>query len=202
MKSDFTVEIFDLLIYIIPGFIILFAAYLLFPKILEEFKSKADNIIIVILIAFFLGVVNHQLSGISYSLFRRTTGFDFVEKICSNYNNIGKVKTIINDSLDIKTESNYDLYLYSKDYILENSEYHSSSIQRIIALYIFCRNSIIPVFLIGISFLIKIRKRITKFSWLIYFFSLTLIELILIFGFANYWQSAILYVFRVITISS
>jgi RsiW-degrading membrane proteinase PrsW (M82 family) len=199
MEGTFTVQLFDLLIYLIPGTIAAIGIYLLTKEFIpkEILKNSTQNILLAFVLIFFLGIIIHQAAGIGYSVFRRTFGFDYYEYVSKRYSEFETVKRKV-ESKTLEKLDSYQTYMYAKTYVLEKAKNQNSSVSRLIALCLCCRNSIIaiPFFLICLLFYLKKEKKLKRWRWLYITSFLGIMEILAIVGFAGYWKAYMNLVYR------
>lgn len=199
MEGNFTVQLFDLLVYLIPGLITVISLILLFErKIPESLKKKpAGSIIYILIISFFLGLIIHQASGIGYFLCIKIFKFDIFEYQGEKFGEIEKVKEIVRKKIKTKSLAYYHTYNYAKIFVIENTKYQNATVKRLIALYLCCRNSMLAILILWISFLLFYKRKFgLKKRFILYSSGLFVItEILLAIGLFVYWSACIYTVF-------
>lgn len=192
MGNSFTVELFDVLIYLIPGFIFLAGCYLLFTGTAPTSTTQTDKqfvLIYALLSSFFLGVVIHVLSEAAYIAYEKVEG-SFVRKVVPTFEDIGKVREILSNKYQVRLTDDVFIYQYAESIAFEKSGKQSASISRLTALSIFCRNSVLPMLLLGFG-LLRLVKEKSRLFWLMWGIAIIVIEAVLIRGMFKYWAAAI-----------
>ena len=202
MTGSFTVELFDVLVYLLPGLLTFLGLYWLFS---ERFQmrgllgSSISNVVYVLLISFFLGVLVHIFSGFAYGVFRRAGDVRFIQNVVSKFEDMDKVRGIVTQRLDSSDSSDVAVYRYAEAVVIESANHHSASYSRMMALSILCRNSMIPL-----SLLFLVLGYHLKFTKWYYWIGLSILlistELLLYRGMVMFWYGAIKRVLRAVLI--
>ena len=199
MEENFTVQLFDLLVYLIPGLIIVISLILLFEgKIPEDLKKKpTGNVIYILIFSFFLGLIIHQASGAGYFFCAKILKFDIFQYQGEKFGEIERVKKLVRKKIKTESLAYYHTYNYAKTFVIENSKYQNATVKRLIALYLCCRNSMLAIFILWICFLLfNKRKSGLKKRFVLYSSGILIItEILLAIGFFVYWTACIYTVF-------
>jgi hypothetical protein len=208
MDTPFTVQLFDILVYLIPGAITAAGIWLFFRRVITKLLpniAPTVRIVTLILSAFFLGVVLHATAESAYSLYQRIIGRRFIQTVAGQFQDIELVRRIVKDSLQVNLANDGDVYRYAEVVVLERTQNQSSSVSRFIALSVFCRNSMLAliVFSVGLTkhlaserLLAMLQKRKRLLVVIAAFLSLVILETLLYRGMNSYSSAAINKVLR------
>jgi hypothetical protein len=208
MDTPFTVQLFDILVYLIPGAITAAGVWLFFRRVINKLLPNIGStirIVTLILSAFFLGVVLHATAESAYSLYQRIIGKRFIQSVAGEFQDIELVRRLVKDSLQVNLANDGDVYRYAEVVVLERTQNQSSSVSRFIALSVFCRNSMLAliVFAIGLikhltseRLLAGLPKRKRYLLVIAAFLSLLVLEILLYRGMNSYSSAAINKVLR------
>ncbi len=197
MDGKFTVELFDLLTYLLPGLIVIAAISVMFGKRILHFVPKETTMKVLsgFLCAFFFGVLTHVVITNIFSLSIVATKMSLTNRHLEGFKEIAEVKLRLEKKIGIISQDNGSIYRYAETFVIENGDAQAASISRLLALSLFCRNSVLPIFLVGCSLIYTSRRK--KISFIVLLIGLTIcVELILIRGFINYYSAAMSKVLR------
>ena len=209
MESAFTVQLFDLLVYLLPGLIILLAIFLFlkerFPTKLIVSEAKFA-IVYVLLFSFFAGVLIHIASTGAMALYRRIVHSNYLHEAMNTFEDQESVKRIVTEKLHAnwqKGDALYQddlLYRYAEIVVHEKASHQSASVSRLMALSIFCRNTLAPVAFLALALFPRIPGRRRWYRWLLFSVAVFSIEFLLIQGMIQYRATAARLTFRTLII--
>lgn len=199
MEGSFTVQLFDLLVYLLPGLILLLAFSLfcesgLSAKIIASEAKFA--IIYILLFSFFAGVLMHIASTGGMALYRRLVHRNYIHEVINTFEDRENVRKIVSEKIhaniqggDVLYEDDL-MYRYAEIMVHEKAPYHGATISRLMALSIFCRNSIIPVAILAIALFLRFQKSRRWYQWLLLSLIVLSVEFLLVQGMASYRATA------------
>lgn len=208
MDTPFTVQLFDILVYLVPGAITAAGVWLFFRGAISKLIPKIDNrvgIITLILSAFFLGVVLHATAESAYSLYQRIIGRRFIQAVAGDFQDIELVRRMVRDSLQVNLANDGDVYRYAEIVVVERTQNQSASVSRFVALSVFCRNSMLALIVLSVGLakhlvserlLLSLTKRKRCLIIIGALLSLIILETLLYRGMNSYYSAAINKVFR------
>ncbi|MGC2238301.1 MAG: hypothetical protein WA584_19260 [Pyrinomonadaceae bacterium] len=199
MESPFTVQLFDLLVYLLPGGIFLLAIFLLFGKKFSVKTTATETkfaIVYVLLFSFFAGVLIHIVSDSGMYVYRYVFNSNYIHEVMNEFEDRERVRKIVSEKLHASVQGedgNYHdalTYRYAEIVVHEKAPYHSASISRLTALSIFCRNSMIPIVVLLVALLFRFQKERQLRHWLMLVIILLAFEGLLIRGMNNYRETS------------
>lgn len=208
MDAPFTVQLFDILVYLIPGAITAAGIWLFFRKIIIKLFPAIDTkfgIVAVILASFFLGVVLHATAESAYGFYQRLIGRRFIQTVAGDFRDIETARKIAKESLPVNLWNDEDVYRYAEVVVVERTQNQSASVSRFIALSVFCRNSMLALFIFAVGlakqfvferFLSGYDKRKKLLVIIAAILSLLILETLLYRGMNSYHSAAINKVLR------
>ncbi len=192
MGNSFTVELFDILVYLLPGSILV-AAAMLFSDRLASFLLAMDSalrIVVLILVSFYLGVLAHVLAAGLDSLSTRVSGHSVVGRNIERFPDFPLVQETVRSLIPGSRDDKVVTFRYAESYVKEQTQRQSASVSRLVALSMFCRNSMIPLFLF--AFVLFRRAKINKKLQAALFWGTVVgAELLLVRAYVSYWSAAI-----------
>ena len=208
MDSPFTVQLFDILVYLVPGAITASGIWLFFRRVILRLFPSADikfRIVTMILSAFFLGVVLHATAESAYSLYQRLSGVRYLQNVAGEFRDIELVRKMVKDSLQVNLLNDGDVYRYAEIVVVERTQNQSASVSRLIALSVFCRNNMLALIIFSVGLmkhliserlLLNVARRKRHLVIIAAVVSLLMVETLLYRGMNSYYSAAINKVFR------
>ena len=150
----------------------------------------------MLLVSFLLGVLSHVISGGVHGEVTNFTPYFTVVKPLNEFSELGQAKRLASEKLHLSTDSPIELYFFAKTYVQDKLPSTSSSISRLTALSIFCRNSAFPILVLASAMILQIHKsrKNVKGNWKRYsgvLFATVVIQLLLIKGMLEYTGAAV-----------
>jgi hypothetical protein len=196
MDSSFTVQLFDLLVYILPGLILFAGIWLLLKGALTSLDlTKAAGLVYVLLLSFLLGVLSHVIAGVVHRLVEEFNNSVTLAKPLREFGELERAKRLAGEKLRLSTDD-VQLYFFAKIYVQDKLPGSSASISRLTALSIFCRNSAFPVLVLAAAATLQIykkRKRV-RGNWKRYcgiLFATVAVQLLLLRGMLEYTEAMV-----------
>lgn len=186
MSGSFTASIFEILVYLIPGIIILLAIYLWRSEQIKNQLSEIKDInsyylILFLSFAMIFGVVNHQTSK-SIQFLQRKMGSLSIQKTTNEFPAKELVKIrLINQLKDSTILDDKDqIYRYCLTYVREKSTGNLiQRIDRLSALSSFSVNLVFPSFFLFLIFISQTYKTNSFWDNLKYLILFLLLEFVL-----------------------
>jgi hypothetical protein len=204
MNSSFTVELFDLLVYLVPGAMALGGAYLLLSeqadKWISKLRSKGLTLTFSLIGAFFLGVVIHIIAGFGYSAIHKITDYDLVGSVTKDFHQRPLIDEILKEKYKVIPINDDEVYRYAEAVVFEKSVSQARNISRLMALAICCRNAMVSLVILTVAFIIRFRPKFRSHTLALTAF-LIVIEFLMFRGSVIYWAAAVQRVFRILIAS-
>lgn len=193
MKGQVTVQLFDVLVYLVPGTVFLAAIEI---GIQQSPPANGDLIgfAVHLFLAFSLGVIAHILAQISHGLINRILGANYLATEIPEFDGFDLVVARVGYVLGNPPRNLCAVFRYAEAFVMENSDTEAASIRRLMALHLFCRNSLIPIILLATAVLYRFPLSSEQVFVVVV---LTVVSgVILLFGTLRYWSAAIFKVLR------
>jgi len=208
MKSDFSIELIDILVYLLPGSMLLTGLYLIVnvycSDIFKSFKPiTALGVFAFLFLSLFTGILIHSVSSqlserVSEKLFMKCIHNEIQNEIKKgNYDYYGEVedniiKKISEDAKKILGKDDVKkfkfVFKYARTVVLDKSNTGHYKFYRTIPLKIFCLNSILPLFFLLIGIFLYLSKlnydcfQCNLAFWGSFFIALFLLEWLLFYS--------------------
>jgi len=196
MEGSFTVELFDILVYLLPGLIVLTAANWVWRGVHESVPNvgPAAKVACILLLAFFIGVLAHIVAAGGATVGSKVTRYFILDRTLAHFAEFDQVSRVVEKRIGTALPDRGVVYRYAENYVVEKAGRQSSSVSRLIALSLFCRNSLLPVAGLGVAWLW--RKRRTPVQLAFAFVAVGCVEAVLVAGWINYYSAAVNKVLR------
>lgn len=200
MDGSFIVQLFDLLVYLLPGLMSLLGVYLILRRKFPDMMAHADSKLVIIYFVVFSFVAGLLLQVLATSLngaYRWLANEDFILNNVRSFEGLERVREIVSEKTKIKLTSDGStyrddlIYRYAEVYVYEKAPNSSVSISRLMALSIFCRNSTIPVVILAVGVFLNIKRKKKWYVWAVLLLSIVLIEILLARGMIAYRAAAV-----------
>ena len=200
MEGQFTVQLFDILVYLGPGAISLAAIMVISGYKLGSSSDEAKGVRIALglLAVFFLGVLAHIIAQFAYSGVRRVTGQSVLFWTLEQFDELPTITRIVKTRLGHEPRDSGETYRFAEVAVNQRAPAQAASVARLVALSLFCRNSIIPLAVLAYCFWrrwFRGKRRQTLALVAV----LALSETVLVLAFIRYWSVAITKVVRTYT---
>jgi hypothetical protein len=205
MPGQFTVQLFDILVYLIPGL-----AFLMGIDRMNRGQLSAAlvrdhaqfSVVYILLIAFLGGVIVHILSGIAYGLYRRLIDDAFCAHTFRETKGYERVRSVLLEKHGEAIQDDEDLYLVAEVFVSERASQGGARVSRLMALSILCRNAIIPLALLGTATAFHAYGARSVQFWLGLPVGVLIGSALLLRGMFAYWTAAIHAVVRICLVLS
>ena len=189
MNGNFTVQLLDILGYIIPGCIILLGLITLLPtKLLERLKAYQHFSVYVLLLfifSFTLGIFVHISTASIHGAINKITGKRTLQSILDEMPETLMAEQAAKNRLNIKFSDKIDFYRYAETVVEEKMPKRGNRASRLIAFALFSKNLILACIFLASVVLLKIKSKCFKIK--AFLFVVTLIAIVLL------WRGYILY---------
>lgn len=209
MNGSFTANLFEILVYLIPGILLSFAIFFWKKELFNDFNKKyaINNSLLVGLylsISFLLGTVNHQVSRVFQPL-QYLIGSLNIENVSNKFPDINLVKLRVSSQLNDSTigRKTVSYYRYCLTYDRENSKGNMiQRIDRLSALSTFCLNLLIPVLLLTFLIIKESFNTNSCFTNILYILIFLIIEISLFIASFKYFNAMVLEAYRLFLVLS
>lgn len=194
MESSFTVQLFDILAYLIPGIITVCCIWRLsIESIPFQPSLGAKHMAFFLLLAFCIGV-SWRVTTINGGQSQGIWGLPSVTRYVYDPGRVmndpkdymedadmNRVRELVRRSFQVSGSTDYEIYKYAEAEVLERTNAQSASISKYIALSECCFNSMFPIGMLYLILLSETRSKrwFSRFAKrLRYFFFICLIILL------------------------
>lgn len=203
MNSILPSNLFDTLVYVIPGFLIGISLLFLFSPeslSLDNDKIGLGMLTLFLILSYVLGIIVHRLSGaVIYPLYY-LFGEGVLEGIIRDFPDIKTVRALIDSSLEITPLGDVDYYRYASLIVYEKLPKTAEIAEKMMAMSTMSRSLLIcfPIFALSATkaFTRKFSKRMELSIFLFLGVVLLFIEVVLLRSFLSYWSSSVWEVLR------
>ena len=200
MEGQFTVQLFDILVYLLPGGILLSGGLLLTGYNLEKGAASGTfhSTAVTLLAMFLLGVLAHVATLGAYSVVRRLTNTSVQSWTLTEFEELDAIEANIESRLGHKPNDIGDVYRFAEIAVNQQAPGQAASVSRLVALSLFCRNSILPMFVLAGGLWRRWSKGHPVRRWILGLGLITA-EFLFVVGFIRYSSVAITKVMRTYT---
>ncbi len=218
MENSFVLSLYELLLYLIPGIMIILLLFIILKdkfNLLKKLIEKQTTLVMILTFSFFVGVINHEFTSTFFSFSQGIFGVSRLNKITNEFSNINNVKVKIYKNLGDTTKykvinkipvlkqdtinslNNLYIYRYASTVVNEKSKGEKDRINRLLALSLFSRNSVIPLFLLFSYLYWTNKNKIKKWYYNLFIFGgFISIEILLLKAYDDYLIANMLAVLR------
>jgi len=158
MESSFSLQLVDLLVYLMPGALLL--GTVLFVFLPEVFKKDHQHhpwirLSSFLALAHFLGVMLLMASKSVLYVYEWLTGKPLISQVINSFPDLGLVKNSVSSRVGVNVTDPVHCYRYADTLLVHYSGQNAMQAERLFCLGLLCRNLLLALPLSGLMFLRK-----------------------------------------------